>query len=110
MAFDNLMTLRAQAINVEDYTAAASFYTNDGLLAGPFGAFKGAEKIQGFFASLRPTVTQYDYDYRRCNADDCTFKGQYDFSELGKYDFKITLDDGKIVEEVVTEPDAYDVE
>ncbi len=99
------MRLWAHSMYSKNYTAAASVYAKDALMTGPHGTFQGTEEIQGFFVKLGTLATRYVYYYHRCNAnDDCTFKGRFDFGKLGKFDFENTLDDGKIVKEVVTDP------
>ena len=96
----------AQSMNSKNFTAAASVYANDALLTGPHMTFQGTEKIQGFFALLGNLATRYGYYYRRCNDNECTFKGRFDFGNLGKFNYEITLVDGKIAKQVVTDPDA----
>jgi len=105
IAFDTVMRFWEQAMNDGNYTAAASVYAHDALMTGPHGTFQGTEEIQGFFAStLSNLATRYVVMNRWCHANECTFNGRFDFGQLGKFYFEITLDDGKIVKEVVTNP------
>ena len=96
------MNVWAEQMAVQNYSAAASVYTTDGNLTVDGASYQGLDEIEAFFTILGDLAEKYDYAYGLCASDDCTFKGQYDFGAGMKYDFEITLQASKIVEEVVT--------
>ena len=102
IAFAQLMNEWAEQMAVQNYSAAASVYTNDGHLTVDGDSYQELEEIEAFFIILGDIAEKYDYDYGLCVFEDCTFKGQYDFGAGMKYDFEITMEEGKIFKEVVT--------
>ena len=105
--------------NLENFTAAASKYTDDGTLyTSDYGSYKGFDAIKGFFETLGGLTTQFDYEYERCESD-CsfisdsdlipTFVGHYNFGDFGIFDMKIKLANGKIrFEEVISRVEEED--
>ena len=93
-----------QQMKSTNYSAAASVYTDDAMLEIDGTIYEGLAEIEGFFTNLGGEAIKYEYNYDMCLFDTCTFKGQYDFGEGVNYDFEITLEDGKILEEIVKRP------
>ena len=96
------MDLWAQQMKATNYSAAASVYTNDAILVVDGAFYQEPAGIEEFFAYLGGEASIYEYNYDMCLFEACTFKGQYDFGKGVKYDFEITLEGGKILEELVT--------
>ena len=92
----------AEQMDVQNYSAAASVYTDDANLTVDGASYQGLAEIEAFFIILGNMTEKYDYDYGLCVFDHCSFKGQYDFGPGMKYVFEITLEESKIVKEVVT--------
>ena len=96
------MNVWAEQMADQNYGAASSVYTIDGNLTVDGASYVGHEEIEAFFIMLGDMAEKYEYAFRLCVSDDCTFEGKYDFGADMKYDFEITLQEGKIIKEVVT--------